>query len=118
MTKATNSPRQRLKRLETNVVEGATFTAEEATFEGDVTVEGDLSVDTDLEVTGTSNLGGVVTLGDILSLDVRNVAGAGDPGPAGSVIYVSNGNAGSACIAVSNGTNWLAVSLGSAIAID
>ena len=31
------------------------------------------------------------------------------------IIYVSNGDAGSPCLAVSNGTNWLVVSLGSAI---
>lgn len=31
----------------------------------------------------------------------------------GHIIYVSNGNAGARCIAVSNGTNWLVISLGS-----
>lgn len=32
------------------------------------------------------------------------------------VIYVTNGDTGSACIAVSNGTNWLRIALGAAIA--
>lgn len=31
------------------------------------------------------------------------------------IIYVSNGDAGSPCLAVSNGTNWLRVALGSTI---
>jgi len=34
---------------------------------------------------------------------------------AGRVIYVSDGSAGSPCAAISNGTNWLVISLGSAI---
>lgn len=32
------------------------------------------------------------------------------------VIYVTNGNAGAACLAVSDGTNWKVVALGSTIA--
>ena len=31
------------------------------------------------------------------------------------IIYVSNGNAGVPCIAVSNGTSWLRIALGTAI---
>ena len=34
----------------------------------------------------------------------------------GQVIYVSDGDTGSPCIAVSNGTNWLRIALGTAIA--
>lgn len=49
-------------------------------------------------------------------LESYTVAGA----PAASsyanhIIYVSNGDAGSPCLAVSNGTNWLRVSLGATI---
>lgn len=33
----------------------------------------------------------------------------------GHVIYVTNGDSGSPCIAVSNGTSWLRISLGAAI---
>lgn len=32
------------------------------------------------------------------------------------VVYCSNGDAGSPCLAVSNGTNWLRVALGAAVA--
>ena len=34
---------------------------------------------------------------------------------AGRLIYVSNGDAGSPCLAVSNGSNWLRINLGSAV---
>jgi hypothetical protein len=37
-------------------------------------------------------------------------------GRTGSVIFVTNGNSGAPCIAVSNGTNWLRIALGTAIA--
>lgn len=43
------------------------------------------------------------------------VSGAPAAGTAGRVIYVSDGDAGSPCLAVDNGTNWLRVSLGAAI---
>ena len=33
-----------------------------------------------------------------------------------SVVYCSNGDAGNPCLAVSNGTNWLRVALGAAVA--
>jgi hypothetical protein len=33
----------------------------------------------------------------------------------GHVIYVSNGNSGAPCLAVSNGTNWLRIALGAAV---
>ncbi len=32
------------------------------------------------------------------------------------MVWVSNGNAGAACLAISNGTNWLRVGLGAAVA--
>ncbi|HEX7891466.1 MAG TPA: hypothetical protein VF522_19095 [Ramlibacter sp.] len=34
---------------------------------------------------------------------------------AGGVVYCTNGNAGSPCLAVSNGTAWLRVALGAAV---
>jgi hypothetical protein len=33
----------------------------------------------------------------------------------GAVVYCSNGNAGVACLAVSNGTSWLRIALGAAV---
>lgn len=35
-----------------------------------------------------------------------------------SIVYCSNGNAGVACLAVSNGTDWLRIALGAAVAIS
>jgi hypothetical protein len=32
------------------------------------------------------------------------------------IVWVSNGNAGAACLAVSDGTNWLRIALGAAVA--
>jgi hypothetical protein len=37
-------------------------------------------------------------------------------GNAGALVYCSNGNAGVACLAISNGTNWLRIGLGAAVA--
>lgn len=34
----------------------------------------------------------------------------------GAVVYCTNGNAGIPCLAVSNGTNWLRIALGAAVA--
>lgn len=36
----------------------------------------------------------------------------------GKIVYCSNGAAGSPCLAYSNGTNWLRVLLGAAVAIS
>ncbi len=33
----------------------------------------------------------------------------------GAIVYCTNGNGGTACLAVSNGTSWLRVALGAAI---
>lgn len=46
---------------------------------------------------------------------VANAPSAATAG-AGALIYVTNGNAGSACLAVSDGTNWKVVALGATIA--
>ena len=59
---------------------------------------------------------GYTDVASLQTLDSYTVAGA----PAAAsyprrIIYVSNGNAGAACIAVSNGTSWLRIALGTAI---
>lgn len=44
------------------------------------------------------------------------VANAPDAGAyEGAIIYVTDGDAGSKCLAVSDGTNWLRIALGAAI---
>ena len=49
-------------------------------------------------------------------LESYTVAGApAASSHANKIIYVSNGDAGSPCLAASNGTNWLRISLGSTI---
>jgi len=52
-----------------------------------------------------------------INLPVYNVAGAPSAVTlgAGAQIYVSDGDAGSPCIAISDGTDWLRIALGSAI---
>lgn len=35
-----------------------------------------------------------------------------------SIVYCSNGNAGSPCLAVSNGVSWLRVALGAAVSVS
>jgi len=67
----------------------------------------------------TGNLTGDVT-GDVTGIYTSTtftVATAPDATTnTGTIIYVSDGDTGSPCIAVSNGTNWLRVALGTAIA--
>ena len=65
----------------------------------------DLSV-TRLTVLGEVNFNGGVTV-------ARLPAAAHHPS---AVVYCSNGNAGSPCLAVSNGAQWLRVALGAAVA--
>jgi len=58
-----------------------------------------------------------VTFGDKL-LRLGSFAVAGLPTASnytGHIVYVTNGDAGSPCLAVSNGTSWLRVALGSAV---
>ena len=58
-----------------------------------------------------------VTLG--LPLDLKVYAVADVPAAAsntGNLIYCSNGDAGDPCLAVSNGTSWLRIALGIAVA--
>lgn len=48
------------------------------------------------------------------SFTVANAPTAASRG-AGAMIYVTNGNAGAACLAISDGTNWKVVALGATI---
>jgi len=59
---------------------------------------------------------GRTAIQDIINLNPRTVAELGAISAVeGDVAYCSNGDAGSKCIAVYNGTTWLVISLGSAI---
>lgn len=51
----------------------------------------------------TGNVAGTVTLPTYTVTSANALATK----PAGQIIYVSNGLAGSPCIAVGNGTNWI-----------
>lgn len=56
-------------------------------------------------------------LADLETLPEYAVVGAPDAADnEGKLIYVSNGAAGSPCLAYSNGTDWLRITLGAAIA--
>lgn len=58
-----------------------------------------------------------VLIQDIINLNPQTVAqlNARTDAAEGDVAYCSDGNAGSKCVAVYNGTNWVVVSFGSAI---
>lgn len=58
---------------------------------------------------------GSIPLTGPLTLLSTDVSGAPSAGTAGRLIYVTDGDAGSPCLAVDNGTNWLRVALGAAI---
>lgn len=70
-------------------------------------------------MSGVPTLGGLnrATRGAPVGLRVVTVATApsASKAGAGAIIYVSNGNAGAACLAVSDGTNWKVVALGATI---
>jgi len=56
------------------------------------------------------------TMGDtLITLKTYNVAGVPSASPAGQMIYVTDGNAGAATVAVSDGSNWKVVALGANI---
>lgn len=56
-------------------------------------------------------------MADLQTLDSFAVAGVpAASANAGKLIHVSNGAAGSPCLAYSNGTNWLRITLGAAVA--
>lgn len=61
-----------------------------------------------------------VTLDRPITVPTYTVATAPDAEDAGTgaMIYVSDGSAGSACLAVSDGTDWKVVALGSTIAAE
>jgi hypothetical protein len=73
---------------------------------------------TNLTVLGTVEAAGGVTLANLLELQQVAVASlpAASVANDGCVVYCTNGDAGSPCLAVSNGTNWLRVALGAAVA--
>lgn len=50
-----------------------------------------------------------------ITLENYTVSNAPTNGTTGRVIYVSNGDSGSPCLAVDNGTNWKIVALGATI---
>ena len=58
--------------------------------------------------------GGTIS-GTIMTLKSYDVAGVPSASPAGQMIYVTDGNAGAATVAVSNGSAWKVVALGSTI---
>lgn len=58
--------------------------------------------------------GGTIS-GTIVTLKSYNVAGVPSASPAGQIIYVTDGNAGAATVAVSDGSAWKVVALGATI---
>jgi len=85
------------------------------TFKNDMHITGEVSSDGTFVGDFEGNLTGDVT--GSVRLPTFTVAGL----PAAStnarrVVYCSNGDAGSPCLAVSNGSNWLRIELGAAVA--
>jgi len=58
-------------------------------------------------VSGTSFKPGTYTVAQLAALSPQPVAG--------SIVYCSNGDTGSACLAVRVGTSWLRIALGAAV---
>ena len=58
--------------------------------------------------------GGTIS-GTIMTLRSYAVSGVPSASPAGQMIYVTDGNAGAATVAVSDGANWKVVALGATI---
>lgn len=87
-------------------------------FGSTVDVTGATTLDSTLSVAGASTLTGAVTLGNIIKLKEHTVANAPSAATAGAgaVIYLSNGNAGAKCAAMSDGTNWKVIALGATAA--
>ena len=82
------------------------------TFRGTVAATdgftGDLTGDITGDVTGTLNGTAVLTSYTVSGLPAASTNTR-------RLVYVSNGDAGSPCLAVSNGTNWLRIALGTAV---
>lgn len=57
----------------------------------------------------------VVTIGDLLALDAVAVADLPPATVAGVIVYCLDGDDGAPCLAVSDGADWLRVSLGAAV---
>ncbi len=60
---------------------------------------------------------GSISINSLMTLPTYTVAGLPPAaGHSGRLIQVSNGNAGQPCVAISNGTSWLRIPLGAAVA--
>lgn len=96
-----------VQRINTN--NGLIETALENTLSLDGTAPNQMTADLDLN--------GQALLNATLAFASYNVAGAPSASTlgAGAVIYVTDGDAGSPCLGVSNGTAWKVVALGSTI---
>lgn len=86
------------------------------------TVTRGFTYDTGVEVSSSSlnRLGEpTVTIPSVTQTEVvmenYTVADLPTNGTPGRIVYVTNGDGGSACMAVDNGTNWVRVNLGSAV---
>lgn len=87
-----------------------------ATVTRNVTAETGVELDTTfLNSLGLPNV--IVDSISATSVTLENFTVATMPtnGTTGRVVYVSNGDGGSPCLAVDNGTNWLRINLGSAV---
>ena len=74
----------------------------------------------DISSTNLNQLGSpTVTIneisGTIMTLKSYDLAAVPSASPAGQMIYVADGNAGAATVAVSDGSNWKVVALGATI---
>jgi len=74
----------------------------------------------DISSTNLNQLGSpTVTIneisGTIMTLKSYALEGVPSASPAGQMIYVTDGNAGAATVAVSDGSNWKVVALGATI---
>jgi hypothetical protein len=69
------------------------------------------SMEADLDLNGYGLLNASITLS---SYTVATLPAASADN-SGQVVYVSNGDSGSACLGVSNGATWLRVALGAAV---
>lgn len=86
------------------------------------TVTRNVTAETGVELDGTflNSLGLPNVVVDSISatsvtLENFTVTSMPGNGTTGRVVYVSNGDGGSPCLAVDNGTNWLRINLGSAV---
>jgi hypothetical protein len=64
---------------------------------------------------GSVAITGGTMSGTLITLKTYDVAGVPSASPAGQIIFVTDGNAGAATVAVSDGSNWKVVALGANI---